>query len=748
MLAFIAAPGAVLAARPAVHKLDAQLAAIATVTAQNRAEPLMARALSQQLFREKSPLRARWNAAGQVQVYLHFASDGTPPAASELTALGATDVLTSPELGVVQAWIPASKLTAAASLPEITRVTIPRYAVVKRMPSPGALPRTGSVDTQGDSILGATLYRQLTGYKGNGISVGVISDGDDHIASSQSTGDLPLTIWNDPNNAGTFKSSGDEGTAMMEIVYDLAPSVQLGFCGPQTTADFVTCLDDFASHFGNSSLVIVDDLGFPGIAMFTDGGYATAVKNFSIANPAVRLVTAAGNDAEGFWSGSWNPLALPNASVNSGNPITINGVTYSEIQNFGTTAAPITRLTVSVQAGDTLSWLVEWGDTWVPSNQLTGSTPNDPNDFDVILADGNNNVLACNIGINIGTVASPASPGACTYSAAAGPTNTPGPQPVQGNFWTNSGSSFATVYLEILYAPGDGTPDSHLKVLTHTAQFQIATTPSIAAGSIYGQSALPYPYEVTAGAVSAQDNPNHQIENYSSQGPVFLYQPATGLSTRMKPDFVGVDGVSITGAGGFENPFYGTSAAAPHIAGLIALLESGFPTDDPYTMLQAGATPLGNGNPNGVYGYGLPNAARSAGSKYPAPLASISSPSGSTTITAGQSVNFSGSCSANGAPGTVSDDWNFGASSGVVDSTAQNPTATFQFFGQYTVTLTCTNQFGVPNSTPATVSVTVNPATAPPPSGGKGGGGGGVDIVMLLTLLLSGAFKRAVRNFA
>ncbi|MBU6422392.1 MAG: PKD domain-containing protein, partial [Gammaproteobacteria bacterium] len=121
--------------------------------------------------------------------------------------------------------------------------------------------------------------------------------------------------------------------------------------------------------------------------------------------------------------------------------------------------------------------------------------------------------------------------------------------------------------------------------------------------------------------------------------------------------------------------------------------------------------------------------------------------SGSTTITAGQSVNFSGTCSANGAPGTVGYDWNFGASSGVADSTAQNPTATYQFFGQYTVTLTCTNQFGVNNATPATVSVTVNPATAPPPSSGKGGGGGGVDIAMLLLLLLSGALKWTGRDF-
>lgn len=717
-------------------KLAPRLAVIAHAANHQEAGSLMATALTRQLFRRNSPLEARWNAAGQVQVYLHFDARGTLSGGQELVALGATGVVPSPELGVVQAWIPADKLATAAALPGVTHVTLPHYAMVKRAPPGGALTRTGSVDTQGDSILGASQFRQLTGFNGQGIAVGVISDGDDHISASQSTGDLPAIIWNDPNNAGSFKSSGDEGTAMMEIVYDLAPGVQLGFCGPQTTVDFVTCLNDFVTQFGNSNLVIVDDLGFPGVAMFTDGGYATAVKNFSIANPAVRLVTAGGNDAQGFWSGNWKPLDLPNAAVNGGNPVKINGITYSQIQNFSAGITATTQLKIGVQAGDTLSWMVEWGDTWVPSDQITGTTPNDPNDYDVVLLDANGNVLACNIGMNFGTAASPPAPDSCPYGGTAQPTNTPGPQPIQGNFWTNNTGNVAFVSIEILYASGDGSPDSHIKVWAHTKNFQISMQPAVAAGSIFGQSALPYPYEVTAGAVRAQNNPSYQIEAYSSQGPVFFFQPASGSSSRMKPDFVGVDGVSITGAGGFQNPFYGTSAAAPHIAGLIALLESGYPSADPYTLLKAGATPLGNGNPNGVYGYGLPDAARSVGSNYPAPLASISSPSGNATINTGQSLAFTGTCSANGAPGSVTYDWNFGAASGVPDASTPNPTATFQFFGQYTVTLTCTNEFGV-NSTPATLVVTVNALSTPPAPSGKSGGGGGLDAVTLAGLLLA-----------
>ena len=53
-------------------------------------------------------------------------------------------------------------------------------------------------------------------------------------------------------------------------------------------------------------------------------------------------------------------------------------------------------------------------------------------------------------------------------------------------------------------------------------------------------------------------------EFFSSQGPT--------LDGRVKPDIAAVDGVSITGAGNFEVPFFGTSAAAPHIAGEAALV--------------------------------------------------------------------------------------------------------------------------------------------------------------------------------
>ncbi|HEY1992596.1 MAG TPA: hypothetical protein VGH71_09055, partial [Gammaproteobacteria bacterium] len=484
-IAMFACICAVRAATPeseTAAKLDKRLAPIAAAAERHAEAPLRDAALAREAGRTLSPFEPHWNAAGQVQVYLHYDKANAAPDREQLQALGATDMVDSPELGVIQAWVPAAQLNAVGELPGVLRIGLPRYAVHKDAPAQAPVAYMGSVDTQGDNILRASFFRSKTGVTGKGAVVGVISDGDQHIAQSVSTRDLPGNIWNDPKDAGgsggfSPASAGDEGTAMMEIIYDLAPGVdRLGFCGPQTTVDFVTCLNDFKANI--SANVIVDDLGFPGGAMFSEDNFSSGVQSFAQANPGIHLVTAAGNDGTGFWQGTWNaPL-----TVNT----TVNGVTYTSAQDFG---GGNPDLQIAVNPGDTISYIVEWDDPWSDT-----ATANDPNDFDVVVftgPGGTGTAVACNQGINIGPDPSKKSSTGCD-EAQTSSLNSPGPQPVQGSQWTANNSVY---YLEIFGVHGSLT-GRRIKILVFDeSAFQVLVTPSTS-GSIMGQAALPFPAEI------------------------------------------------------------------------------------------------------------------------------------------------------------------------------------------------------------------------------------------------------------
>lgn len=716
----------------AASKLDKHLQPIADAAERHAEAPLMNQALARQSAHSNSPLDARWNTAGQVQVYLRLTQGAAGPSIQSLQSLGATGIVQNRELGVIQAWLPAASLKAAADLPDVTRVSLPRYALRRSAPAFRPVAQTGSVDTEGDRILGAEQFRYETGITGSGVTVGVISNGDDHISSSQSTGDLPSNIWNDPNDAGgsggfSPASSGDEGTAMMEIVYDLAPGVkQLGFCGPQTTVDFITCLDDFSSDIGVN--IVVDDLAFPGSAMFTTDTFTSGIQSFATSNPNIRLVTATGNDGTAYWQGTWNPESVST---------TVNGVSYTKANNFGLSGMPYLQITVP--NGDDIAYILEWSDPWDDN-----ATTNDTNDYDVVVFDNSNSdssggvghsAVACNQGMNIG----PSSGGSlCNQSNTQG-LNTPGPQPVQGSVWKATQSTY---YLEVLQSSGDGNPAANLKILVYDVSnpYQISVYPNTP-GSVYGHAALGSPTEISVGAINATNalSSDYTIESYSSQGPVELGVTGSASESVPKPDFVAPDCVSVTGAGGFENPFCGTSAAAPHIAGLVALLMQGYPSDSPYTLLQQAATQPGSSTPNGTFGYGVPiltNLLQAGNIPVPAP--DIISPSNGATFTVGKDTVFNGNCTANQMdpvdPINFQYLWNFG-SSGVATSTIEDPQdaeITFNRPGSYTVTLTCTDSAG---STTTSVNITVKAAPS-------SGGGGPMDLLSLLALGLLAALER------
>src|SRR5204862_6951272 len=110
-------------------------------------------------------------------------------ALSELAQAGMQIEITNESLRVARGWIDAAAISALAALENVQHVGPPDYGFT----------RIGSVDGEHDHILRCDQVRATYGVDGTEVRVGVISDGIDHISSSQAKGDAPLaTVPRDP----------------------------------------------------------------------------------------------------------------------------------------------------------------------------------------------------------------------------------------------------------------------------------------------------------------------------------------------------------------------------------------------------------------------------------------------------------------------------------------------------------------------------------------------------------------------
>ena len=146
-----------------------------------------------------------------------------------------------------------------------------------------------------------------------------------------------------------------------------------------------------------------------------------------------------------------------------------------------------------------------------------------------------------------------------------------------------------------------------LEVQSATNSNSVVTDYDMAEGSIFGHPAVPD--AVAVGAIRADDPGHDDIEFFSARGPGRIFHPS--VESRDKPDIAAIDGVSVTGTGGFPDTFFGTSAAAPHVAAIAALLKEAMPHATPAelrTALLDGAVDRGAVGRDLVFGEGLVDA--------------------------------------------------------------------------------------------------------------------------------------------
>jgi uncharacterized repeat protein (TIGR01451 family) len=488
----------------------------------------------------------RPEADGRVPVDIVAANvTGVKAAANRLESVGAQIKAISHAYRRISARIHLEDLETLAAVPGVRKI---RQAIP-------ALTNAINV-SEGDKTHGADEARAFFGVNGSGVKVCAISNGVDSIATSQASGDLPPTVDIIPGGAG------DEGTAMLEIIHDLAPGAALGFASADPDeATFAQHILDLAAAPHNCN-IIVDDVIYLDESPFEDGPVAQAVNTVTAAG--VLYFSSAGNEgnADDLTSGTWEGDFAASAAAD---PAPLAG---ANLHNFG-------------DGGNSI--LVEFGGgnppllIWAEHYDL--STGNASTDFDIYDMDGGlTTIFDASTDVQDG-VGGDDFPIEFISGGTFG-----GERLLIDKFAAGTTSSVPMFNLIVFRGELDDALATSGATRGHSATvnaFSTAATP--AAASFDGVSPDgPYPGLFTSA---------NETESFSSDGPRrILLTPAgaeitpgnrtsTGGTVRQKPDITAADGVS-TAAPGFST-FYGTSAAAPHAAAIAALRKSALPADTP-----------------------------------------------------------------------------------------------------------------------------------------------------------------------
>ena len=409
-------------------------------------------------------------------------------------------------------------------------------------------PRELAVTSEGVTLTGADDFH-TAGYYGQGVKVAIIDLGFNGYTAAKNAGELSNVVYTYDYTGTGLETGTVHGTAVAEVVADMAPQADLYLIKIGDSVDLQNALNDCIT---NGIKVINHSVGWYNTNFYDGTGTVAGIAN-SARDNGILWVNAAGNEAsDGHWQGAF---------VDSD---------ADKYLDFGSGTDYLDTDTIDegnriyVTAGDTVNIYMTWDD-WSASNQ----------DYDLYLYNSFGTMVASSTNWQTGT--QQPTEAISYYVAASGyyeiaiyNRNAPATPNIEFFAFTDSGAGLSLQY---------NHPESSIVTPANSAKV------------------------LAVGAIRQSNWTTGPQEYFSSQGPSNASKYAASIT---KPDICGPDGVSNYTYGSF----YGTSAASPHVAGAAALLLSEDPTltaDQLQAKLESDAIDMGVAGKDNLYGSGRLN---------------------------------------------------------------------------------------------------------------------------------------------
>ncbi|CCE22178.1 S8 family serine peptidase [Methylotuvimicrobium alcaliphilum] len=443
-------------------------------------------------------------------------------------------------------------------------------------------PPGGLAYNAADAAMFTDVVRKRYNVDGSGVTIGVLSDSYnclDGAADDVLSGDLPDDVVVLQDYPFCDEGLSDEGRAMMQLVYDIAPGAkQMFYTAWMGAAGFAQGIQRLADAGAD---IIVDDIAYLTMPMFQDGPIAQSVDE--VKARGVAYFSSAGNMAR---------LSYENDFVSGREPLSSDTA-----HDFGKAAGQASdfyqKITIPQNTGVRI--VLQWDD---PAEIAGGAGAK--TDLDLFLLDHSKRRIVTssqdsNIGHNpveiLGIEHSMETTEFYLYIS-----HRAGPAPKHVKY--------------VMFGPPAPWPDDESGVDNeNVGAIGIDTYPTHS-GTVYGHANAAGAMAV--GAIPYEETPwfgtpitDSKIQYFSSAGGTPIYFNRNGIrhnqaEQRLKPDIVAPDNSDTTFFGndndgsGFPN-FTGTSAAAPNAAALAGLLKQAFPflsPDQVHLAMRKGSLPL------------------------------------------------------------------------------------------------------------------------------------------------------------